>query len=95
MCRNSYNNRRNSDKYKAMKVVNSILRKNRMVLEELLGSNIERTSRELLLKKGFDPDYFTRAEIDRNGNLCYFCYEYRIVPISKKEFQLSVVNKKK
>jgi hypothetical protein len=78
-CRNSYNNRLNSDATPLMRTINNILRRNRRILEELLIGR-DKTAividGQKLLEKGFHFDYFTeRYTNDKFEEYCY-CYDY-------------------
>ena len=77
-CRNSYNNKLNSDSNGLVRNVNNILRKNRRILEEVLPESEEKakTTKERMLEKGFQFKYFTHTYKNKQGNIYYFCYEY-------------------
>jgi hypothetical protein len=81
-CRNSYNNRLNSDSNNFVRNVNNTLRKNRRILQELLShAKTTKTTRLKLLEKGFRFKYFTNTYINRNGTTYFFCYEYGYLPL--------------
>ncbi|WP_270087202.1 hypothetical protein [Sphingobacterium sp. SYP-B4668] len=76
-CRNNYNNKINSDANNYVRQINTVLRKNRRVLEELLGQeDKKKTSRELLLTNGFQFKYSTNQHTTNRGYTYYFVYEY-------------------
>jgi hypothetical protein len=78
LCRNSYNNKLNSDTNGYVRNINNILRKNRRILEETLPATEEmvKTTRPKMLERGFQFKYFTHTYSNKKGNIYYFCYEY-------------------
>ena len=74
-CRNSYNNRVNSDTTNFVRNVNNTLRKNRRILLELNPDGETKSHRDKLLKKGFDFDFHTSAHTTVAGQTYYFCYD--------------------
>ncbi|HYE55826.1 MAG TPA: hypothetical protein VD996_13330 [Chitinophagaceae bacterium] len=58
--------------------VNSVLRRNRRILEELLpeGEEWVRISKVQLLERSFNFNHFTGAYVNKEGMVYYFCYEY-------------------
>jgi hypothetical protein len=78
MCRNNYNNQLNSSSYNLIRNINNILRRNRRIMEELNPSGKTKTTREKMLVKGFDFEYFTH----------HFCYEYGYLPLDGDEILL-------
>lgn len=78
LCRNSYNNKLNSDSNTYVRNINTILRRNRRILEEVLPATKEMAKifRQKMLEKGFQFKYFTHTYTNKKGNIYYFCYEY-------------------
>ncbi|MCW3082191.1 hypothetical protein [Segetibacter sp.] len=78
LCRNSYNNKLNSDTNGYVRNINNILRKNRRILEETLSATEEmaKIPRHKMMEKGFQFKYFTHTYTNKKGNMYYFCYEY-------------------
>jgi hypothetical protein len=77
ICRNSYNNKLNSDTNNLVRNVNNTLRKNRRILEELLEGKTKLTvPKQKLTGKGFDYNYFTNQRVTKEAKSYYFCYEY-------------------
>lgn len=78
LCRNSYNNKLNSDSNSYVRNINNNLRKNRRILEETLPLTEEmaKITRSKLLERGFQFKYFTHTYSNKKGNVYYFCYEY-------------------
>lgn len=77
-CRNSYNNKLNSDTNGYVRNINNTLRKNRRLLEETLPATEEmmKITKSKMLEKGFQFKYFTHTYVNKKGNIYYFCYEY-------------------
>ncbi|MDB5248753.1 MAG: hypothetical protein JWQ40_3147 [Segetibacter sp.] len=78
ICRNSYNNKLNSDINGYVRNINNLLRRNRRILEESLPATeeIAKTTRQKLQEKGFQFKYFTHNYVNKKGNMYYFCYEF-------------------
>jgi hypothetical protein len=70
-----------------MRTVNSKLRRNRRILEELFSLSNAVASRSRLLQKGFDLSFFTHTGKTNDGH-AYFCYDYGYLPISEEKFFL-------
>ncbi|MES2274541.1 MAG: hypothetical protein V4592_00870 [Bacteroidota bacterium] len=88
LCRNSYNNQLNSNSYNLVRNINNILRRNRRVMEELNPTGKIKVSRERMLQKGFDFDYFTGSFQTQAGARYFFCYEYGYLPLEADEVLL-------
>src|SRR5215210_5414993 len=82
-CRNSYNNKLNSDSNSYVRNLNNILRRNRRILEEMIPATDEmaKTTRQRLLGKGFNLKYMTHTYTNKKGNTYCFCYEYGYLPL--------------
>jgi len=93
-CRNTHNNRLNSDGNKYVRNINHSLRKNRRILESLLpnAQSITNTTKQKLHNKGFAFTYFTHTYSNKKGNTYYFCYEYGYLVLEKE--RVLVVRKK-
>ncbi len=89
-CRNTFNNRLNSDVTSYIRNTNNALRKNRRILMELNPDGKVKISREKLLSKGFDFTHFTSAYVTKEGSQYYFCYDRGYLPIEKDYFLLVV-----
>lgn len=78
LCRNSYNNKLNSDSNTYVRNINNLLRRNRRILEELLpaSEDMAKHTRQKMLERGFSFKYFTHNYTNKKGNVYYFCYEY-------------------
>lgn len=82
-CRNSYNNRQNSDQSNYVRNVNNILRRNRRLLEEIIpeGEEMKKISRDKLLQQGFNFKYHTHQYTNVKGQVYFFNYEYGYLPL--------------
>ncbi len=89
-CRNSYNNRLNSDSNSYIKNVNNLLRKNRRVLLELNPKGKSKTTKKKLEQKGFNFQYFTSIYTTKAGVIYYFCYEQGYLPLENDYYALVV-----
>jgi hypothetical protein len=93
MCRNAYNNKLNSDNSNLVRNINSVLRKNRRILEELNRDGKTKVHRKKLLDHGFDFNYFTSIYKTQKGAIYNFCYEQGYLPMDN-DFYFLVVNKR-
>ncbi len=84
LCRNAYNNKLNSCKTGYLRSVNSILRRNRKILETLVPEQTAKATKSKLLQKGFDFSYHTNAYTTKKGDTYFFCYEYGYLPLGKE-----------
>lgn len=80
-CRNSFNNRLNSDSNNHVRNVNNILRKNRRILQELNPDEKAKTHKSKLVEKGFDFTHITSLYTTKKGTTYFFCYEYGYLPL--------------
>lgn len=77
LCRNSFNNKVNSDSNNLVRNINNLLRKNRRILEESLnGADTTRISKQKLSDKGFNFTYYTNPLTTYNNHHYFFCYEF-------------------
>ena len=75
-CRNEYNNERYREENKAVITINKILKKNRNILKRLNPDGKIVISAELLLKSGFDLDFFTNMYTTKSGRVYKYCYDF-------------------
>lgn len=87
-CRNTFNNKQNSDSNNYVRNVHNILRRNRRILEELNPKGKSKATRSKLTEKGFDFSYHTSTYTTKAGATYYFCYEYGYLPIEGDYFAL-------
>jgi hypothetical protein len=84
MCRNSFNNRLNSDSNNYVRNINNTLRKNRRILEAFLNENEKITvPKQKLMDKGFNFAFYTNQTVSNNNNQYLFCYEYGYMGLEK------------
>ncbi|NQV52512.1 MAG: hypothetical protein HQ500_04980 [Flavobacteriales bacterium] len=84
-CRNTFNNRNNSDVNRIVRNINYALRRNRRILSELNDSEKTRLERNRLIMHGFSFKYFTHTRAAKNGTVYYFCYEMGYVPLDEED----------
>ena len=87
-CRNSFNNRLNSDITNYIRNVNNALRKNRRILAELNPEGKIRLSREKLIAKGFDFTCYTSTDTTKEGSQYFYCYDQGYLPIERGYYLL-------
>ncbi len=93
-CRNTYNNRLNSDASNTVRNINNILRKNRRILMDLnKQSGKTMVTKESMLSKGFNFSYHTHTYTTKKGDVYHFCYEQGYLYLPDKELYLLVENK--
>ena len=80
-CRNSYNNRKNSDTKNLMRNVNNKLRKNYRILDKLNPEDKTKTTKNRLVDAGFDFNYFTSIYTTKAGTTYYFVYDQGYLPL--------------
>lgn len=93
MCRNSFNNKQNSDSTNYVRNINNALRKNRRILEELLQGEKTTVGKQKLSDKGFNFSYCTNIVTTKNNHTYTFCYEFGYLPIEDKDLILIVKRK--
>ncbi len=74
-CRNTYNNRSNQSVNTYVRNVNQKLRKNRRILDGMNPNGKSKTTKEKLLAKGFDFQFFTNTYQTKDGRIYYYCYD--------------------
>lgn len=89
-CRNSYNNKLNTNANNYMRNVNHILRKNRRILEELNSTGKAKVKKEKLITKGFNFTYFTSTYTTRKGDVYCYCYEQGYLPLENDFYMLVI-----
>jgi len=95
-CRNTFNNRLNSDVSNTVRNINNILRKNRRILQELnKQSGKTMVRKETLLNNGFNFNYHTHTYTTKKGDVYYFCYEQGFLYLEDKTLYLLVENRDK
>lgn len=87
-CRTNYNNRRNSEESGYLRKVNSILKRNRKILETLNPGNKGTVKWRTLIGEGFNFDYITDMYETTEGSQYRFCYEYGYLLLDNDEVLL-------
>lgn len=88
MCRNSFHNKANSISSNVIRNVNSMLVRNRKILEELVPGGSAKVTRSKLLQRGFNFHYHTSIQRSTEGSDFYFCYDYGYLPLDNENFLL-------
>jgi hypothetical protein len=87
-CRSVYNNRENRISGDYFRKVNTILRKNRKILEKLMVGEKSKTTKEKLLINGFNFYYYTNIYSTQQGKNYYFVYELGYLELDNEEYAL-------
>ena len=85
-CRNVANNKLNRDSSALMRNINNRLRKNWRILDELNPSGKIKTTRNKLLSKGFDFNFFTSIYTTKKGAVYYFIYDQGYLPMDDDNY---------
>ena len=80
-CRNVANNKLNRDSNALMRNTNNRLRKNWRILNELNPKDKTKATRNKLLAKGFDFNFFTSIYTTKKGTIYYFIYDQGYLPM--------------
>lgn len=91
-CRNTYNNRQNSNENNYIRNINNLLRKNRRILEGLIEGEKASAKKDKLMALGFNFNYFTNTYTTKDGRTYYYCYDFGY--ISTKDDWYTIVKKK-
>ena len=77
-CRNTHNNQQKSFSTNYIRRVNHRLKKNRNILESIIptGEELAKTTRDRLVRDGFQFKYFTHLYETKKGNIYYYCYDF-------------------
>src|SRR5690606_37031067 len=75
-CRTNYNNKLKIENHKTIRVINSILTKNRKILERLNPKGKVKITLKKLLEEGYNLTFHTHIYKTQNGSKYFFCYEY-------------------
>lgn len=87
-CRSNFNNRQQSENTTFMRQVNSILKRNRRILQEFNPEGKIKITRKKLLAKGFNFEFFTNIYKTQTGNTYFFCYESGYLMLDNEEILL-------
>jgi len=89
-CRNTFNNRLNSDVTRYVRNINNTLRRNRRILMALNTEGRTKIPRDKLLAEGFDFSHLTSVYVGKDGLKYFYCYEQGYLPIEEDRFLLVV-----
>lgn len=87
-CRNSYNNKLNRSTKNLIRNTNNLLRKNYRILEKLNPEQKTKTTKDNLLRKGFNFDYFTSIYTTKTGKVYYFVYDQGYLELDNNYYAL-------
>ncbi len=88
-CRNAYNNALNKDSKNLVRNINNRLRKNYRILETLNPKDKTKTTKEKLLRLGFNFEYFTSTYTTKAGAVYFYLYDQGYLPL-ENDFYLIV-----
>ena len=84
-CKSSHHYEINKEKEASLfKKVDKQLKMNRRILKEYNKSGLSTVRKEILIKEGFNPQYFTNYWKNDKGQVYLFCYEYGFLEIKKE-----------
>jgi hypothetical protein len=87
-CRSTYNNRLNSESRKIVRNINNKLKKNYRILQSINTDQKTKTTRDKLLSKGFNFNYFTSIYRTKTGNEYYFVYDQGYLALENDYFAI-------
>ncbi len=87
-CRSTHNNRRNCEPNRYVREINTVLRRNRRILDSLNPGGKVKVAAARLKERGFDFRYHTAVGHVREGGTCYYCYDQGYVPLEKNYYLL-------
>ena len=67
-----------------MRQINSILRRNRKILESQLRGDKTRLPKQTLIDRGFNFRYFTGQCIGKQNSTYTYCYEYGFTQVNEE-----------
>ena len=74
-CRNTYNNKVNTESKNLIRNTNNRLKKNYKILTELNATGKTKITRSRLNNQNFDFNYFTSIYTTKTGNVYYYVYD--------------------
>ncbi|MEM7163074.1 MAG: hypothetical protein AAF487_11620 [Bacteroidota bacterium] len=89
-CRNSFNNKENSEINNYVRNINRILRKNRKILNYFNQGSRSVAHKDDLLKKGFDFNYFTNIYRTKSGKTYFYCYDQGYLSLDNQRYSIVV-----
>lgn len=87
-CRNTYNNKVNTDSKNLIRNTNNRLKKNYKILTELNISGKTKITRSRLNSQNFDFNYFTSIYTTKTGNVYHYVYDQGYLALENDYFLL-------
>jgi len=87
-CRNSYNNKKNRNAKNIIRNTNNLLRKNYRILEKINPNQKTKTTKDNMLRKGFNFNYFTSVYKTKTGKTYYFVYDQGYLPLGSDYYAI-------
>lgn len=89
-CRNNFNNQQNSIQNKEIRIINRVLKRNRVILLALLpeGKQQRIVRMESLLLEGFNFRYMTHQGVASDGQPYQICYDVGLILLKNREYQI-------
>ncbi|MBN7815824.1 DUF2116 family Zn-ribbon domain-containing protein [Algoriphagus pacificus] len=87
-CRNNYNNQQNAISTNLIRNINNALKRNRNILESLIpaGEDLAKSSKDKLMRAGFNFKYFTHIYTNKKGNQYHYCYDFGFLELENDWF---------
>ena len=92
-CRNTFNNRLNSDTTAIVRNITNILRKNRRILQTLAPEGKQRVSKDKMLEQGYNFKFHTHEFTTQKGDHYQYCFEYGYL-VSEENYCFVVIDGK-
>jgi len=74
-CRSAFHNERTESSRKVIRAVNKVLQKNYQILQTLWEHDEREVSHHIVLRSGFNFNYFTSIQNLNTGATYFFCYD--------------------
>ena len=87
-CRNSYNNKVNSESKNLIRNTNNRLKKNYKILFKLNSTGKTKVTRAKLFEHGFDFNFFTSIYKTKTGNVYFYVYDQGYLGLENDFFLL-------
>jgi hypothetical protein len=77
-----------------MRNITNILKRNRNIIRMLLNDKtIENVHKEDLIRNGFQKEYHTQVQVNKQGKRIFYCFEYGYQAISESTIKIFFQNK--
>jgi predicted nucleic acid-binding Zn ribbon protein len=84
-CKSSFHYKNNKEKVGSTYIrIDTVLKQNRRILKKYFVSGQSQIKKEVLLKEGFDFNYFTHSWKAKNGDIYFFCYDFGVCDLKEK-----------